>query len=131
MHVDRVMRGALRAAALVNLLGVVVFGLAAVGRPSTLLPLAVPPFYAAQLALVIAIFGGAYAWLARQPRIDVPLVVVGAMGKAGFFGLALVYWALGDLPVRAMSSAMPDLVLALVFCWWLHSPPTLRGVSTA
>ena len=88
--------------ALVAWAGVAVFGAAALGLPSAL-PLAVPPFYAAQIALVIAIFGGVYAWLARQDVVNRPLLLVGALGKVGFFALAAAYWTAGSLPAAAVS----------------------------
>ena len=116
---DRVIRGALRAAAVLNLLGLVVFLPPALGFAAHLLPIPAPRFYAAQVAVTIALFGGVYAWLARQPRIDRPLVVVGALGKLGFFALALAYWLAGDLPGSAVPQAVPDLMLAGVFLWWI------------
>ena len=45
---------------------------------------------------------------------------VGALGKLGFFALAVAYWAAGDLPGSAVPQAMPDLALALVFLSWLR-----------
>jgi hypothetical protein len=121
MSRDRVMRGALWTAVVLNLVGVLVFAPPALGFGADRLPIPAPPFYAAQVALTIALFGGVYAWLARQPRIDRPLVVVGALGKLGFFVLALSYWAAGDLPARAALQATPDLMLALIFLWWFQA----------
>jgi hypothetical protein len=115
---DRVMRAALWATVALNTLGVFVFAPAAFGRPTDLLPLAAPPYYAAQVAYTIALFGAVYAWLAMQPRINRPLVIVGALGKLGFFVLAVAYWMAGDLAAAVVPQAMPDLVLAIVFLWW-------------
>jgi len=72
--------------------------------------------------VLIALFGGVYAWLACQPRVDRALVVVGGLGKLGFFGLTVAYWIAGDLPTRMTVNATPDLVLATVFLWWARSP---------
>lgn len=69
--------------------------------------------------------GGRITRLALRPRIDRPLLFVGAPGKLGFFALAVAYWAAGDLPAAAVPQAMPDLALALVFLWWLWT--TRRG----
>lgn len=88
-----------------------------------MLPVAVPPWVAAQLAFVIALFGGVYAWLARQSRINRPLLVVGALGKLGFFGLNLAYAVAGDIPMDMAVNATPDLVFAGVFLWWVRAAP--------
>jgi hypothetical protein len=72
-----------------------------------------------RIALVIAIFGGVYAWLARQDVVNRPLLLVGALGKVGFFALAAAYWTAGSLPAAAVSQGVPDLVLGALFLWWL------------
>lgn len=109
-----------------NLLGVAAFAPAVVGGDAPLLPLPAPRFYAAQVALTIALFGGVYAWLARQQRISRPLLVVGALGKLGFFALYVAYWAAGDLPGETVPQATPDLVLAAVFLWWVWAESAAR-----
>ena len=123
---DRVLRVALWATVALNLLGVYIFALPAFGRPSILAPLSPQPYYAAQVAFTIALFCGVYAWLARQPRINRPLVIVGALGKLGFFLLAVAYWLTGDLPADVPLKATPDLLLAVIFLWWavgaVHTP---------
>ncbi|MGE0043654.1 MAG: hypothetical protein AB7H88_15275 [Vicinamibacterales bacterium] len=81
------------------------------------------PFYAAQLALVIAIFAGVYAWLAMQPHVNRPLLVVGAVGKLGFFALFVVYGAAGDLAWSSVVNAAPDAVLGTVYAAWLLGRP--------
>jgi hypothetical protein len=121
MSRNRVMRGALWAAVLLNVAGLAVFIPPALGFAPEMLPIPGPPFYAAQVALTIALFGGVYAWLARQPQINRPLVLVGALGKLGFFLLAVAYWMSGDLPPSAVPKATPDLILALIFFWWLRT----------
>lgn len=115
---DRVIRAALWSSVALNLLGVAVFLPAALGLPSALLPIPAPRFYAGQVGLTIALFCGVYAWLARQAVINRPLVVVGALGKLGFFLLFVAYWAAGDVPLIAVMQATPDLVLAAAFLWW-------------
>lgn len=123
MTKDKVMRGALWATVALNILGVAVFAPSALGRESALMPLPAPPYYAAQVAYTIALFGGVYAWLALQPRINRPLVIVGALGKLGFFLLAVAYWMAGDLHWDIVLKALPDLVFALVFLWWARTAP--------
>jgi hypothetical protein len=118
MAQDRMIRAALWSSVALNLVGVAVFLPAALGRSSALLPIAAPRFYAGQVGLTIALFCGVYAWLARQEVISRPLVIVGALGKLGFFLLFVAYWTVGDLPLGAVLQATPDLVLAAVFLWW-------------
>lgn len=115
---DRVIRIALWSSVALNLLGVAVFLPAALGLPAPMLPIQAPRFYAGQVGLTIALFGGVYAWLARRSVINRPLVVVGALGKLGFFLLFVAYWAAGDLSLGAVLQASPDLILAGVFLRW-------------
>jgi hypothetical protein len=114
---NRVLRSALWASVAINTLGVVVFAPLAVGRPSPLLPVPLSPFLAGQVGFVIALFGGVYFWLARQPRIHRPLLVVGGLGKLGFFSLAVAYAIAGVVPIQVAVSALPDLVLGALFLW--------------
>ena len=121
MNRRRTIRGVLWAAAALNLVGVLIFGTAALDTGSGALPIPVPRFYAAQIALTIGLFGGVYAYLARQRDINRELVVVGALGKIGFFAVTFLYWAAGDLPASAVPQAIPDLVLAAIFIWWVRT----------
>ena len=87
-----------------------------------MLPVASSPYLAAQLVFTIALFGFVYAWLALQPQIHRPLVVVGAIGKLGFFVLTAVYAGAGHVSAAAAFNATPDLVLAVIFLWWARVP---------
>jgi hypothetical protein len=118
MSPDRVIRAALWASVAVNALGVAVFLPPALGGATGMLPVGAPRFWIAQTGFVIALFGGVYAWLARRAVIDRPLLIVGAIGKLGFFALIVAYWLAGDLPARSVPQAAPDLVLATIFLWW-------------
>lgn len=109
------------ASALLNLLGVLVFLPLALGRASPLVPVGAPRFYAAQLLYVIGLFGVVYAWQARARRVSRPLVLVGGLGKLGFFALCVVYWRLGDLPAGMAVHASPDLVLGAWLVWWVRA----------
>src|SRR5215831_9209117 len=117
---DPFMRTALWASAVFNLAGALLFAF-----PSSLvsrlagLPLPVTPIYGALLAFFILLFGGSYAWLARQPNIDRPLVALGAIGKAGFFTIVLIFWLFAGLSLRAVGAATGDLVFAAIFTGWL------------
>ena len=73
----------------------------------------------APLAFMVALFGGAYAWLARAPRIDRPMVTLAALGKTGFFVVVCAAWLLGEAPGRVVLAAIGDLVFAAIFAWWL------------
>ena len=121
MASDRTIRLALWASVVLNALGLVVFAPAAMGLPAPMVPLNPPRFYAAQVSLMIGTFGGAYLWLVLQRTIHRPLVVMGGLGKLGFFALAVIYSLAGDLPMSAAVQAVPDLILALVFLGWARS----------
>lgn len=112
---DRLLRGALWAAVALNALGALVFAPLAVGRPSPLLPVQPSPFLAGQVGLVIGLFGGVYLWLARRATIDRPVLIVGGLGKVGFFALAVAYAVAGEIPTAVAASALPDLVLGAIF----------------
>lgn len=126
MSRDRIIRSALWATVALNLLGVVAFAPAAFGRASPFLPIAVPPYFAAQIGFTIALFGGVYAWLAVQPRIDRALVVVGGLGKLGFWALTVAYCVRGDLPLGMALNATPDLLFACIFLWWARTDDPTR-----
>lgn len=117
----RIVRLALWGTVALNALGTAIFAVAALGGTSAFLPMDVPRYFAAQLGFVIALFGGVYAWLARQPHLDRPLIVVGALGKLGFFGLTLAYAAAGEVPTSMALNAVPDLLFAAVFLWWART----------
>ena len=51
------------------------------------------------------------------------IMIVGALGKLGFFASTVVYWAVGDLPAAVVPQSSPDLVLAVVFLWWAVTEP--------
>jgi hypothetical protein len=97
------------------------------------LPTPVPPIYSALLAFFVALFGGAYAWLARQPDINRPLVALAAIGKAGVFAVIFVFWLLGEAPGRGVLGAIGDLILAGIFAWWLlgAQPSAAPGVAAS
>ena len=83
------------------------------------LPDPVAPVYCALLAFFVALFAGAYAWLAVQQDIDRPLVAFSAIGKGGAFSLILAFWFLGQSPARGVLAASGDLAFAGIFTWWL------------
>jgi hypothetical protein len=128
---DRIVRVALWATAGLNVLGAVIFALPALGLSSPLLPMAVPPYFAAQIGFTIALFAGVYAWLALRPTLHRPLIVVGGIGKLGFFALTAAYAAAGEVPAGMALNATPDLVFAGIFLWWAGGVGRGRGAIEA
>ena len=119
MSNDQFMRRVLRTSAFFNFGGALLFAFPASLGQLAGLPAPVPRLYSLFLALLVALFGATYAWLARQPSIDRPLVAFSALGKSTFFAVVSLCWLLGDVPVRAVAGAAGDLVFALIFTWWL------------
>ena len=127
---DRVIRRALWATAVFNVGGALLFAFpASVGQLAGL-PGPVPHVYSAFLAFMVALFAATYAWLARQPRIDRPLVAFAALGKAGFFAVVFACWLLGEVPVRAAVAASGDLAFAAIFVWWLRAEAAAPAAAT-
>ena len=54
------------------------------------------PFLRGPVTLTM-VAGGVYAWLVRQRVVNRPLLLVGAIGKIGFFIVFALYWAAGVL----------------------------------
>lgn len=119
MDRDHVLRRALRASVVFNLGGALLFAFPdSIGQLAGL-PTPVPRVYSASLAMLVALFAATYAWLARQPHIDRPLVTFCAVGKAGFFAVVFVCWFFGEAPGLAVLAAVGDLAFAAIFAWWL------------
>jgi hypothetical protein len=118
MDRDGIMRRALKVSVIYNLAAAFLFPSSSLGRLAGLPPV-VPDLYRMMLGFFVVLFGGAYAWLARQPDIDRPLVGFAAIGKAGAFGIILTLWLVGRSLARGVLAATGDLVLAGIFAWWL------------
>ena len=129
MDRDRVIRRALRISVAFNIGGALLFAFpeSPLGQLAGL-PAPAPVLYRALAAFFVLLFAGAYAWLARQPTIDRPLVALSAIGKAGFFAMTCVLWTLGEASARGVVGATGDLALAAVFAWWLRGSGA--GVSS-
>jgi hypothetical protein len=98
------------------------------------LPATAPFLYRMELAWVVGLFGALYAWIARRPSLDatvVPLVVLSAIGKAGFFAVYVLAWVGGETTPLAVASASGDLWLALVFAWWVAARRGAASVAPA
>ena len=83
------------------------------------LPPTVDPIYAGLCALMVALFGFVYAWLALQPNVNQPLLVVGALGKACVFFLCAGLWLTGAASSLLVGAASIDLMLGLFWLFWL------------
>jgi CHASE2 domain-containing sensor protein len=88
--------------------------------PDARLPPVDPLFHRWVLAYFVALFGAAYAWMARQPAIPRPLVALAAIGKAGVFVIALACLRRGELAPGLFAVAGIDLGFALYFLAWLR-----------
>jgi hypothetical protein len=120
MDKDKAMRGALWVSVGYNVGGAFLFAFPSSQLGEfTGLPSPVPHVYCALIAFFVLLFAGAYAWLARQPTIDRPLVALAAIGKAGVFAVIARFWLLGEAPGRGVLAATGDLILAGIFAWWL------------
>lgn len=126
MTPDRLIRRALWASVPFNLGGALLFAFpASLGRLAGL-PGPGPRLYTASLALLVALFAVAYAWLARQPRVERAFVAFAALGKTGFFVVVLACWLLGEVPAQTVVAVSGDLAFAAVFAWWLLTEPGAR-----
>src|SRR5262249_33642222 len=126
MSRDDFIRRVLRASAVFNLGGALLFAFpgtlgALVGFPSP-----VPPVDAALLAWFVVLFAGLYAWIAAQPTIERTLVALGAIGKAGAFVIFFVCWLFGAASALSVVALSGDLLFAAIFAGWL-----LGGHTTA
>jgi len=123
---DDLLRRALWLTAVANTVVAFVFAFpASLGRPVDL-PADVPILYSLFAGLFVLLFGGAYAWLALQPRIHRPLVAFAAFGKTGAVLVVLVSWLVGAASTRLLALISGDLVLAGVFVAWLLANPAER-----
>ena len=86
---DQLMRRALRATAVMNAGGALLFAFPGWFGWLAGFPAVAPRVYAFMLGFMVALFGATYAWLAQQPRIHRPLVGFSAFGKAGVFFVVL------------------------------------------
>ena len=123
MNRERILRQALAAAAVFNLVAAVAFGWPGglLGQLAGL-PAETPALYRALAAMFVALFGGAYAWLAMRPAIDRSLVAFSAIGKTCAFALFAASWVFGAASGRLAALGAGDLALAALFAWCLAGP---------
>ena len=119
MNYDQLIRRSLRTTAVLNLGAALLFAFPASLGQLAGFPAPVPLMYSAFVAFLVVLFGCTYGWLARQPRIDRPLIAFSAVGKVGFVAVVVLCSLLGEVPARAVVAASGDLVFAGIFAWWL------------
>jgi hypothetical protein len=116
MNRESILRGSLWVAAAFNLGGAALFAF-----PESSLsqmagfPVDVPVVYRAFVAFFVLLFAGAYIWQAIHRPIVKPLVVFGAIGKAGAFSLAIILSLANLVSAPGLLVASGDLVLAVIF----------------
>jgi hypothetical protein len=66
-------------------------------------------------AWLIAAFGLAYWWVARDPSDNRPLIQLSVIGKLGVFALAVAHLVFGSLPLMVFGLSIGDLVFAVLF----------------
>lgn len=116
------MRLTLWASALLNGIGAMLFAFPSSGIGAALgLPAPTPYLYNTLCKLFVGWFGGAYVWLARQPRINRPLVAFAALTKASVFTVFLIFWLKGVVATLGLLMVFPHLVVACLFARWLQT----------
>jgi hypothetical protein len=114
------MRRALYATAGMNILAAVAFVPAAESlRALAGLPVGSHPLYLATVGMFVGLFGLAYLWTAVAGRADRLFIAIAAAGKLSFFALLVSFWAIGDLPMRAVVAGTGDLIFGAMFLAWL------------
>ena len=73
------------------------------------------PLYTPSLAWMIAVFGGGYLLVARDPLRNRDIALMGALGKLGFVAIVWTAAARGEAPVGIAALASGDLAWALLF----------------
>lgn len=116
---SRMIRRALAVTAMFNFAAALAFGFPASVGQLVALPNA-PAVYTALTAAFIALFGGSYAWLALQPVISRPLLMLGAIGKTAAFSIFFSLWLFGQVSLLLMIGGIGDLAFALLFFAWLR-----------
>jgi len=116
------MKIALITTGVLNMFGAVLFLPAAEAlRTSNGFPSGSHPFYLSIISSWIFFFGLCYIWLGITGRNERLFLVIGAAGKAGFVALAILFAALGDIPITTAASTLPDLAFAALFSYYLVS----------
>lgn len=76
-------------------------------------------------AVMVAAFGLAYFWIARNPGGKRVLIELAIIGKLAVFGVALAHGLAGTAPMSLALLASGDLVFAALFFDFLRRHPQL------
>ncbi len=79
------------------------------------------PFYLWILSAWVLAFGVAYFYMGYTGRASRGVIALGAWGKAVFALLVMALAARWGLSAVAAAGAVPDLVMAVTFAWWLST----------
>ncbi len=112
---ERVLRATLYFSFFYNMFGAATFFLPADFGRSAGLPINVPFLHTAFLANNILLFGFVSLWLARQRKIDVPLLVVFGISKITFCAIMLISYLKGEIALMGFWGSCVDLVMGLIF----------------
>ncbi|MCD9187718.1 MAG: hypothetical protein LUM44_14960 [Pyrinomonadaceae bacterium] len=83
------------------------------------LPEAGNAFYGWVVALFIFLFGIGYLWQALSATRERLFITIAALGKISFALLIMIFVLLGELPLKAIGSGIPDLVIGVIFAVWV------------
>jgi hypothetical protein len=81
------------------------------------------PFYLVTVGMFVLLFGLGYLWTALTGKAERLFIALAAVGKLSFFGLLVLFWAVGALPLRAPVLGTGDLILGTLFLVWLFGAP--------
>jgi hypothetical protein len=89
------------------------------------------PFYLWILSAWVFAFGVAYVYMGYTGRASRGVIALGAWGKAVFALLVMALAARWGLSPMAVAGAVPDLVMAVTFAWWLYASAGARRGAVA
>jgi hypothetical protein len=116
---QRPMRWVLLCCGPMNLAGAISFSpLLSSGRRSVGLP-EPDPFYLRVLSAWVLAFGVAYFYQGWTGQVNLTVLALGAWGKFVFAALLIQHGFTNDMRTFAITAALPDLILALLFAAWL------------
>lgn len=125
MSKDKIIRGTLFTTTVFNFVVALMLAFPITIGKLAQLPEPASFFYTSLMSMLVALFGGAYAWLALQKQINRPLLTFATIGKTGVFIVSLYYWLAGQITFFVFTVAIADLIFASIFVWWLVSKTTL------
>lgn len=89
------------------------------------------PFYLWILSAWVLAFGVAYFYMGYTGRASRGVIALGAWGKSVFALLVMALAARWGVSTLAVAGAVPDLVMATTFAWWLYTSGGARPGASA